>query len=86
MACGLCVVGYDQGGISDLAQNGQEALFCATGDEVAFRNLLVQCLREPGLPQVIGQRAQQLASHYPWDRNASQTEQFCLRLMHNRKT
>ena len=80
MACGLCVIGYDEGGLGDVARSGEDALVCAAGDEAAFEALLERSLRDPSVPRLIGRRAQTVARTYTWDRNAEVTEAFCLRL------
>jgi glycosyltransferase involved in cell wall biosynthesis len=81
MACGLCVVGFDEGGLADIAISGQEALHCTTGDVQAFRTLLERCLTEPTLARTIGTNARARAMTLTWDRNAEATEQFCLDLL-----
>ena len=80
MACGLCVIGYDEGGLADIARSSEDALICAAGDEAAFEALLERSLRDPSVPRLIGRRAQTVARTYTWDRNAEVTEAFCLRL------
>jgi glycosyltransferase involved in cell wall biosynthesis len=80
MACGACVVGFDQGGLPDVAVSGRDALFCETGDRAAFKALLEQCMQNPDLVQAIGQRAQDTAQAYTWQRTAEETEAFCEQL------
>jgi glycosyltransferase involved in cell wall biosynthesis len=84
MACGACVVGFDQGALPDVAVSGQDALFCKTGDRASFKALLERCLQDATLPQAIGRRAQDTARQYTWDRTAEQTEAFCAQLLGDR--
>jgi glycosyltransferase involved in cell wall biosynthesis len=84
MACGSCVVGFDQGALPDVAVSGQDALFCATGDRASFKALLEQCLQNAVVPEAIGRRAQETAQRYTWARTAEQTEAFCEQLRRDR--
>jgi len=77
MACAICVVGFNEGGLPDIAANGTEALYCETGVVADLRKLLERCLRTPGLTREIGQRAQQVAQQYSWARTAERIETFC---------
>ena len=47
MACGLCVVGFDEGGLGDLARHGRDALFREAGDSAGWERLLVEALEQP---------------------------------------
>ena len=85
MACGACVVGFDQGALSDVAVSGRDALFCETGDRAAFRALIEQCLQNPDLAHAIGRRAWDTAQGYTWGRTAEQTEAFCEQLRRDRE-
>ena len=80
MACGLCVVGFDEGGLGDLATHGREALFCEAGDTATWERLLVEALQQPERVAQLRERAQALARLRTWDETASDTEQFCERL------
>ena len=91
MACGLCVVGFEEGGLPDLARSGTEAWYCNTGDTKAFKDLLDRSLSDPARSWEIGQKAQACARVFTWDRTAQETEAFCLKLKnlalpHARKT
>jgi glycosyltransferase involved in cell wall biosynthesis len=81
MACGMCVVGFDEGGISDIAASGESAMFCESGDEAAFYKLLNTCLNNPELTRKIGLTAQKIVRTYTWERTATETEIFCQQLM-----
>ncbi len=80
MACGLCVVGFDEGGLGDLATHGREALFCEAGDTATWEQLLLEALRHPERLAALRERAQELARLRTWDETARDTEQFCERL------
>lgn len=84
MACGLCVVGFDEGGLSDIAANEKEALFCETGDTDSFRELLERCLQDTDFAKEVGDRAAALSQNYPWSRTAEETERFCMKLSGDR--
>jgi glycosyltransferase involved in cell wall biosynthesis len=77
MACGMCVVGFDEGVLSDIATDGQDALFCQPGDSVAFRSMLERCLGDPKLARAMGRKAAVVAKEYSWSRTAEETESFC---------
>ena len=77
MACGVCVVGFNEGGLPDIATDGVEALYCETGVVADLRELLERCLRNPGLTRAVGQRAQLAARQYSWPRAASTIQAFC---------
>ncbi len=80
MACGLCVVGFDEGGLGDLATHGREALFCEAGDVASWERLLVEALQHPERVAEIRERAQARARQRTWDETARDTELFCERL------
>ncbi|HVB81633.1 MAG TPA: glycosyltransferase family 4 protein [Candidatus Binataceae bacterium] len=86
MALGLCVIGYDEGGLSDLTTSGREALFCAPGSEAAYAEFIDAVLRNPAWARDIGIRAQRLARNRTWARTAEETENFCARLITFRRT
>ncbi|MEP7305580.1 MAG: glycosyltransferase family 4 protein [Acidobacteriota bacterium] len=77
MACGACVVGFNEGGLPDIAGNGAEALYCETGAVSQLRALLERCLQNPGLTREVGRRAQQVARQYSWPVAAGKLEAFC---------
>lgn len=78
MACGMCVVGFDEGGLSDIGRHRESVLFCQTGDTDGFRQLLEESLKTPELIQRIGDEAQKVANKFTWDRTARETEVYCL--------
>jgi glycosyltransferase involved in cell wall biosynthesis len=84
MACGLCVVGFDEGGLGDLAEHGREALFREAGDVAGWERLLLEALEHPERVAEIRVRAQERARGRTWDETARDTEQFCERLRSER--
>jgi glycosyltransferase involved in cell wall biosynthesis len=80
MAAGLCVVGFREGGLPDIATHSRDALLCETGDRHAFRILTECALADPAWTRQIGNRAREVARHYTWERHAIETENFCNRL------
>jgi glycosyltransferase involved in cell wall biosynthesis len=80
MACGLCVVGFDEGGLGDLAEHGREALFCEAGDVAGWERLLVEALEHPERVAELRTRGQARARARTWDETAKDTEQFCEQL------
>ena len=82
MACGLCVVAFGEGGLPDVARNGEDALFTDVGDVAAFRALLERCLADPPMARSIGDRARAAVQRYTWDHTAAMTESFCERRRH----
>ncbi|WP_224370128.1 glycosyltransferase family 4 protein [Hyalangium versicolor] len=80
MACGLCVVGFDEGGLGDLAENGREALFCEPGDAAGWERLLIEALQNPERVAEIRRSAQERARQRTWNETAKDTELFCERL------
>ncbi|MGE0882735.1 MAG: glycosyltransferase family 4 protein [Blastocatellales bacterium] len=84
MVCGMCVIGFDEGGLSDIARSGEPALFCQTGDILGFQKLLEGNLASPEFIRQVGWKAQQVTRGFTWDRTASETENFCALLLKNR--
>jgi glycosyltransferase involved in cell wall biosynthesis len=80
MACGLCVVGFDEGGLGDLATHGRDALFCEAGDSASWERLLAEALQHPERVAEIREQAQMRARQRTWDETARDTELFCERL------
>ncbi|MBJ6761346.1 glycosyltransferase family 4 protein [Myxococcaceae bacterium JPH2] len=84
MASGLCVVGFDEGGLGDLALNGRDALFCEAGDSAGWERLLDESLRNPELVARVRRSGQERARQRTWDQTAEDTESFCQRLRFER--
>ena len=85
MACGLCVVGYAEGGLPDVALNEVEAFYCGAGDEQGFETLLRRCLQEPGLAREAGIRARTKALQFTWRRTAEKLQDYCFERLRQKK-
>jgi glycosyltransferase involved in cell wall biosynthesis len=81
MACGMCVVGFGEGCLPDVATPGKEALILEPGDEVGFVDRIERCLRDPALVSTIGDAARTAALAHTWSRNAAETAALCGRLL-----
>ena len=77
MACGMCVVGFGEGGLPDISTSGRDAFYCNTGDMTSMKALIERCLQDPGLVREVGQRARLTARNYSIMLSAEQTEAFC---------
>ncbi len=77
MAAGLCVVGFREGGLPDIAQHANDALLCDPGDRHAFSILVGCALSDPAWVRQIGARARETARRHTWERHAIETERFC---------
>ena len=77
MAAGMCVVGFAEGGIADIATCGRDALIAEPGNALAFRNLLCWALRHPARARLMGRVAAETASQWTWNRTAQATHTFC---------
>ena len=80
MASAVCVVGFTEGGLPDVARHGEDALLAQPGDAAAFGKLLQQALDDPARTRELGARARERVRAYTWDRTAQQTVAFCERL------
>ena len=78
MSNGLCVVGFAEGALPEIATSGEDALFCETGDAATLQKLLEQCLDEPAIVYEIGKRARETAKKYPLSDTAEKLVAFCL--------
>jgi glycosyltransferase involved in cell wall biosynthesis len=82
MAWGMCVVGFAEGGLPDLARHEREALFVPPGDTEGFRRELERVLGDPAMAHRIGQAARVRVADQTWDHTAAGTVEFCERIRH----
>jgi glycosyltransferase involved in cell wall biosynthesis len=68
MACGLCVVSTDAGGVPHLVRDGEDALLVQTGDTAAMAAKVIQLLRDPDLGSRLSAAAAARAAEFGWDR------------------
>jgi glycosyltransferase involved in cell wall biosynthesis len=88
MASGLCVVGFDEGGLSDIAKHGESALLTALNDTDAVVGCLNDLARGPERARALGRRAREVSRSLTWKACAEKTLEFArerrseLRRMH----
>ncbi len=85
MAWGLCVAGFAEGGLPDIAENGQDAVYCPVGDEPGYEGLLRHCLDDPVMTRKIGERARVKAHQFTWKQTAEKLLAFCVEKIESRK-
>lgn len=66
MACGLCVVTTDAGGIPDMVRDGEDALVVPVGDADAMAHQIERVYIEGGLAARISANARETAARYDW--------------------
>jgi glycosyltransferase involved in cell wall biosynthesis len=66
MACGLCIVSTDVGGLRDLVDDGSDALLAPAGDASALANAMHRILTEPGLAGRLSGNARRKAEEMDW--------------------
>lgn len=66
MACGLCVVSTNVGGVPWLIDEGENGLLVPPNDHERMANKIRKILTEPGLATKLSRGARQKAEHYDW--------------------
>ena len=66
MACGLCVVSTNVGGIPYLLENEVDSLLTPAGDAAAMANAIRRILTEPGLAGKLSSAGRRKVSEYDW--------------------
>jgi glycosyltransferase involved in cell wall biosynthesis len=66
MACGLCVVSTDVGGIPYLVEDGRDALLVGADDAEAMAAATARCLREPRVAAGLSEAGRRLAEKHDW--------------------
>ncbi len=66
MACGLCVVSTNVGGIPYLLENECDALLVPDGDHVAMATAVQRLVTEDGLAKHLSENARRKAEHFAW--------------------
>jgi glycosyltransferase involved in cell wall biosynthesis len=79
MAAGLCVVGFSEGGLPDVAREG-EALMCPAGDVAGLARNVRRSLENPRWAAEIGRRGGARVQAFSWERAAQETIELCRRL------
>lgn len=66
MACGLCVVSTDAGGVPYLVEDGAEGLLVKPGDADGMARAIVRILREEGLSARLSAKGRRKAERHDW--------------------
>jgi glycosyltransferase involved in cell wall biosynthesis len=66
MACGLCIVSTDAGGIRHLLEDGKDALLTPCGDAQAMASAVRRILTEPGLAARLSSNARRKSERFDW--------------------
>jgi glycosyltransferase involved in cell wall biosynthesis len=66
MACGLCVVSTDSGGVPDLVRDGEDALLVPPDDPDAMAAAVRRILTEPGLAEKLSRNGRVRATRHDW--------------------
>jgi len=67
MACGLCVVSTDAGGLRWLLNDGDDALLAPTGDAAALAAAVKRLLRNPDLAEAISRAGRRKVEALDWN-------------------
>lgn len=76
MACGLCVVTTDAGGIPDLATHGRDALIVPVGDADAMAGQVARILADAPLAASLSRASRATATCHDWSLITSQWDQL----------
>jgi L-malate glycosyltransferase len=66
MACGLCIVSTNVGGIPYLLEHEKDALLVAPDDPIQMAESIIRIIREPGLAERLSKNARQKAEKFDW--------------------
>lgn len=66
LACGLCVVSTDVGGLRDLLDHGRDALLVPPRDPAPFALAIRRILTEGGLAETLSTQARRKAEQFSW--------------------
>lgn len=66
MACGLCVVSTDVGGVPDLVRDGEDGLLVGPRDPVGMAAAVTQILEDSGLSARLSGNARRRVAGYDW--------------------
>jgi len=80
MACGLCVVSTNVGGIPSLLQHEENALLVPRDDHEAMAGAIERILTEPGLAERLSRNARTDAERYDWSVVLPQWESLIMSL------
>jgi glycosyltransferase involved in cell wall biosynthesis len=77
MACGLCPIVSDVGGVRDVIQSGRNGVLVPRLDTDAFAAALGRTLASPDEARTIARAAHESMQGYGWSRAAEQVERAC---------
>lgn len=80
MACGLCVVSTNVGGLPHMLDNGRDALLVPPADAVAMAAAVSRVLEEPGLAERLSGNGRQRAAACDWPRVVAQWDTLLRRV------
>jgi len=66
MACGLCIVSTNVGGIPYLLENEKDALLVPPNDPESMASAIYRILTEPGLAEKLSKNAREKAEQFDW--------------------
>lgn len=66
LACGLCVVSTDVGGVSTLVSHEGDALLVPPDDPAAMADAVARFMKEPGLSERLSRAGRQRAKDFDW--------------------
>lgn len=78
MACGLCVVSTNVGGIPYLLENEADALLVPDGDHVAMAAAVQRLITEDGLAKRLSENARRKAEQFGWSNILPQWEKLLM--------
>lgn len=73
MACGLCIIGYQEGAVADFCKDTSNALVVERGDVQALEDKILFALDHPAELKKLGQQAYLDVNTQTWRKNAEQT-------------
>lgn len=82
MACGLCIVSTNVGGIPYLLEDGQDALLVPPNNPEAMASAVRRVLRDPGLAKRLSRNARRKAERFDWSNILPQWEELLLKAVH----
>jgi glycosyltransferase involved in cell wall biosynthesis len=81
MACGLCVVSTNVGGIPYLLEHEQDTLLVPSDDPAAMATAVRRLLTEPDLAERLSRNARQKAEQFDWSIVLPQWEALLISVM-----
>lgn len=85
MACGLCVVSTNVGGMPYLLEHDQDGLLVPPGDAQAMAAAVRRILTEPGLAEKLSTNARKKAERFDWSAILQQWEKILTEVISSRK-